>query len=112
MTAPTDYTVPVLVHVPRPIYRMLAATARRHDVSVGALVVEVVRRALEVRSVRRGRDFWTVADDEVLRALHAAGLSGPQIAERMERSNTTIMRHRDRLGLTPHFSGRPRKASS
>jgi hypothetical protein len=111
-------TVPVTVHLPRPLYGILAATARKHDANVGPLIVATLQLAINPNTKRRrrrtsgGRNFWTAADDRTLRRLHKSGMSGPQIAERMGRSNTTIMRHRQRLGLTPHFSGRPPKANS
>jgi hypothetical protein len=42
---------------------------------------------------------WTTADDDTLRALHAAGKSCHAIATEMTRSKATISRHSKRLGL-------------
>jgi len=111
-------TVPVTVHLPRPMYLLLARTARKNQTEVGPLIVAVVRLATEKVRPRGSRRApaparpWTPEEDSTLQAMHAAHASGPEIAMAMGRSNSSVSLRRTQLGLTPHYNGRPRKDAS
>lgn len=100
-----DFTVPVLVHLPRHLHRRLRQVADRHGLDVLApLVVECVRRQLEGDTpapppVEPARRPWSPTDEATLRRLHEQGYSDGAIARELGRQQPVVSSWRRKYGL-------------
>ncbi len=100
-----DFTVPVLVHLPRSLHRRLRAVADRHGLDVLApLVVECVRRQLEGDTTapppaETKRRPWSSIDEATMRRLHAAGYTDGAIARELGRAQPMVSSKRRAAGL-------------
>lgn len=104
MTAVDEGTVPVRVMLPAAQYRQLAMVAKAHNVTVGALVHELVRRSAVagIPATRQPKEPTEErqAEDTEIRRLHALGHTTEQIAAVLGVTKNVARNRRRALGLT------------
>lgn len=109
-----DFTVDIRLRIPASQYRKLVALAGRHEkaeVTVEAIVREIVRRALlPERKATAGRvSNLTPERERVIVEMHAAKAPDSAIAKALGCDRTTVGDYRARLGLPTLYRGRPKR---
>jgi len=111
--APEQFAVPVKTWLKPALFRRLHATAETHQVTVGDLVAECVRRQLAGvgpiaaaqpdRQRKRRRIEWTEEMDALIRLRHSEHVSDMRISLELGENQPAVSARRKALGLPSLF---------
>ena len=108
-------TVAVLLNLPDDVYLALAKTAGKHDTQVHKLLEHNVIRTVRQPKQKATRTRFPAEVLEAIRHMNAAGLSDAAIGKKLGIAQSSVSRHRGRMGLEPpkpRIGGRQRKEVS
>lgn len=90
-------TVTVPVKLQDDVYRALVAVADKNDTQVHTLIEVAITKSVR----RKDGAHLKTAHFDLIRKMNGEGLSDAQIARRIGVAQSTVSRHRGRLGLQP-----------